>query len=140
MNQYKPIEYNDETHTIAEWARIKGIPPNRLARRLRDGWSLSRALTADHRTRLITIDGVSKSVTDWCNHFGQCTPTAARVRIRKGVDPVIAVSAKRIVTANVERWRCRVCSWTGVKRDLASDGVFKACPACNGRVMRVVGA
>lgn len=38
------ITYNGETHTMAEWARIKGINYNLLANRLYGGWDIARAL------------------------------------------------------------------------------------------------
>lgn len=42
-NRY--IEYNGETHTIAEWAQIIGISKNALWERLRRKWTIEQALT-----------------------------------------------------------------------------------------------
>lgn len=39
------ITYNNETHHIAEWAKIKGIKYPTLKGRLRRGWSIERALS-----------------------------------------------------------------------------------------------
>lgn len=39
------IEYNGESHTIAEWSRIKGIKSGTLWARLHSGWEVERALT-----------------------------------------------------------------------------------------------
>lgn len=39
------LEFGGETKTIAEWAEIKGINGQTLTTRLRDGWTLDRALT-----------------------------------------------------------------------------------------------
>ena len=39
------VEYNGETHTASQWARIIGMPMNTLHQRLRKGWSAERALT-----------------------------------------------------------------------------------------------
>lgn len=39
------IEYNGETHSIAEWSRITGIPYFTLIKRFEVGWSATDALT-----------------------------------------------------------------------------------------------
>lgn len=39
------ITFDDETHTIAEWARIKNMPYKKLWKRFNLGWSVERALT-----------------------------------------------------------------------------------------------
>lgn len=41
-NRY--IEYNGETHTIAEWSRILNIPYDKLRGRITRGWSIEKAL------------------------------------------------------------------------------------------------
>ena len=44
VNRY--IEFNGETHTMAEWSRIKGINYSTLSSRInKKGWSIERALT-----------------------------------------------------------------------------------------------
>lgn len=44
-NRY--LEYNGERKTIAEWARVVGINPRVIAKRIRNGWTVERALTED---------------------------------------------------------------------------------------------
>lgn len=39
------ITFDDETHTISEWAEIKGIKYTTLRRRIKSGWTTQRALT-----------------------------------------------------------------------------------------------
>lgn len=39
------ISHDGRTQTIAEWSREKGFPPLQLAGRLRNGWSVERALS-----------------------------------------------------------------------------------------------
>ena len=39
------LTYNSETHTIAEWAEITGIPPKTLYKRIYDGWTAEKAIT-----------------------------------------------------------------------------------------------
>ena len=38
------IEYNGRIHTISEWAKIKNIPYERLRTRIKNGWSIEKAL------------------------------------------------------------------------------------------------
>lgn len=40
----KPIEYNGEVHSVAEWAKIKDMKPSTLYYRLSEGWSIEKAL------------------------------------------------------------------------------------------------
>lgn len=42
-NRY--ITYNGETHTLAEWAEIRGITQSALRHRLARGWALDKALS-----------------------------------------------------------------------------------------------
>lgn len=39
------ITYNGETHTLAQWAKIKNIKAVTLAARIKNGWTIERALT-----------------------------------------------------------------------------------------------
>lgn len=53
--------------------------------------------------RIITIDGVSKTVSEWCRHFGISTSTASS-RIKKGMEPEAAVSSparKKVCLKNI---------------------------------------
>ena len=38
------IEINGETHTLAEWSRMSGIPFNRILKRLKRGWDAETAI------------------------------------------------------------------------------------------------
>ena len=43
--QERVIEYNGESHNVADWARIVGLSRATLDQRLRNGWSIEDALT-----------------------------------------------------------------------------------------------
>ena len=43
------VEYNGETHTIAEWAEILGIKYATLRKRINDGWDVEKAFSAPVR-------------------------------------------------------------------------------------------
>lgn len=43
------LTYDDETHTITEWAKIKGITKWTLVWRIRNGWSIEKALGTNKR-------------------------------------------------------------------------------------------
>lgn len=38
------VDYNGESHTLAEWSLITGVPKNRISWRLKQGWALQDAL------------------------------------------------------------------------------------------------
>lgn len=65
------VVFQGRVQTIAQWARELGIAANTIAVRLRIGWSPERALTAPAcNGRLVTIDGVSKTMSDWARAHG----------------------------------------------------------------------
>lgn len=43
------LEYNGETHILAEWAKITGISESELSYRIRKGWTIERTLTTKTR-------------------------------------------------------------------------------------------
>lgn len=43
----RKLTLNGETHTMAEWSRILGIPYNRINTRIHRGWPVERALSID---------------------------------------------------------------------------------------------
>ena len=45
-NRNRYITYAGETHTLAEWAEIKGLTQSALRHRLERGWSLENALNS----------------------------------------------------------------------------------------------
>lgn len=47
----RKLEYNGETHTIAQWSRKLGIKKETLCARLRYGWSVEKALTTKVRNK-----------------------------------------------------------------------------------------
>jgi hypothetical protein len=62
----KELTYNGETHCVAEWGRITGIPHQTITSRLRYGWTIEETLTTKqthrnnlHRNRRVT-DEVQK--------------------------------------------------------------------------------
>ena len=57
----RQISFNGETHTIAEWARIKGINYKLLRERLRCNWDFDRAIkTPCVNPRKLTYEEVNK--------------------------------------------------------------------------------
>lgn len=77
------IDYQGETHTIAEWSRLTGISRDSIRRRLISGWSVEETLTLARRAKCqhITFMGATKSISEWSNELHISADT-----IRKRLD------------------------------------------------------
>lgn len=64
------IEYDGQTHTIAEWGDILNISPFLISCRLRRGWSEEKALISPTRPQLLTINGITKPLFEWAHQNG----------------------------------------------------------------------
>jgi hypothetical protein len=56
------IEYNGETHTISEWSKITGIYKETIRYRLKNGWSIEKALTQKYKVKHIDIADIKKTI------------------------------------------------------------------------------
>lgn len=99
------LEFRGETRTIPEWARHVGLSPKNLGQRMRDGWSVERALTTPKlppsrriSNVVITCRGQTKTLSEWAQVSGI---NAARIgkRLRKGADPETAIFQKSIISS-----------------------------------------
>ena len=62
----KQIEWNGETHTIAEWSQITGISKKTLQWRFSKGWDAEKALTyVKPRKRATSPEKLSKDIQAW---------------------------------------------------------------------------
>ena len=89
------IEFNGQTHSLAEWADKLGIDRVTLQNRLDLlGWTVERALTCPVRSLVrsgktrqpskpLTLNGVTKTGAQWARELGLTEP-AIRARIRSG--------------------------------------------------------
>lgn len=55
-NRY--IIYNNETHTMAEWERIKGYPEGLIFQRLRLGWTEEEAINGRNSARIKSVNAI----------------------------------------------------------------------------------
>lgn len=89
---------NGETHTIAEWARLRGLTSTMICLRLyRRGWPVERALTTPanaSKHAYLTLDGARRSIAEWSALTGIKTSTLHE-RLRHGW------SVERALTAPV---------------------------------------
>lgn len=82
------LTFQDRTMTIAEWARELGIGDSTIRFRLKNGWSVERALTtpavAYERTMgPLTHEGTTLPLAEWARRFGFKDGTL-RMRLRQG--------------------------------------------------------
>lgn len=67
------LTYNGETHTIYEWEKILGIEAHIIYSRLKNGWSIERALTTPSSKYVKTItdsNGITKTIKEWSEETG----------------------------------------------------------------------
>ncbi len=88
------ITFNGERRLLLEWAEITGLPYQTIRTRLRKGWTAEEALTAGRRelrhvvtppvnARLMTVGGVTKTLTEWAKETGISRATVES-RLRMG--------------------------------------------------------
>lgn len=97
------IEYQGQTHTIAEWGDILNISPSLIFDRLYRGWDVSRVFDPPIRPKLLTINGVTKTQAEWAREYGIKINTLINrinhnwpeVKLLEPVNPNYAHSGKR---------------------------------------------
>lgn len=80
------LELNGERHTVQEWARIKGVPRERINARLKRGWTVADALTVEGdatRHRYITHGAATLPLKEWARRSGLSKETIA-YRLKTG--------------------------------------------------------
>jgi hypothetical protein len=81
--------YNNETHTLAEWAKIFNIDYSKFYYRIKSGWDFEEVIgLKEHKIRkaseiLYTINGETHNVKEWCRIRGISIDT---VRYRRKHD------------------------------------------------------
>lgn len=75
----RKLTYGGRIQCLAAWAEEYGLLAVTLAKRLRDGWSLRRALESKinetrhgvaHCQTFYEYRGETRNLKDWCRHFG----------------------------------------------------------------------
>ena len=80
------MDYDGESHTLAEWARIKGLMAVTIYGRVRKGWSPKRVLSPVTRgdiNPLITINNESHTPIQWAK-IKNISAGTIRSRIKRG--------------------------------------------------------
>lgn len=94
------LTYNGETKCLTEWARGIGVDPKTLYYRLKQGWTLEKALTTTatpargRKVRMLTYNGKTLCLKDWARELGIGTDTL-RDRINRGLPDELVFSSKR---------------------------------------------
>jgi len=79
------IRWNGKCKPLGVWAIKFNIPRSLLEARLNRGWPTGKALRTKKidRSKIMTINGVSMTITDWAKIHGQ-NPVTVFSRIRRG--------------------------------------------------------
>lgn len=96
----KLLTYNGETKCMSQWARDLGVDPKTLTYRLKQGWTLEKALTtaatpaSERKARMLTHDGQTLCLADWARKLGVGADTL-RDRINRGLPDELVFSSER---------------------------------------------
>ena len=74
---------NGEKHTLAEWARIRGIDSWTIRERLKRGWPVEKALEPPQSVARLTLNGETHTQREWARIVG-LTPAAICLRLKRG--------------------------------------------------------
>lgn len=82
------VTFQGETLALCEWDKRLGIPAKTIERRLREGWSVERALTTPNRAPkpnrvILTHNGETHPVEVWAERCG-LRPSGLRKRLARG--------------------------------------------------------
>lgn len=104
MRRNRLIEYNGETHCLAEWAEILGVNVNLLHQRLRRGWSEERAIaTPAEQPVILEYNGESHSISEWAKIRGTNKQTISE-RLSRGwsVERTLAEPIRKYARSDVK--------------------------------------
>lgn len=65
----KVYTYNGKTMILKDWSRVLDINYYTLIKRISKGIPFEDAIKKDLYDRLVEIDGIQKTVSEWCVHF-----------------------------------------------------------------------
>lgn len=94
------ITYNNQTHSIKQWADIVGVKPITLTQRLRLGWPVDQALGFTKRPaqkrpgspkKLVTYNGQTKTLYEWGDEYN-IDPILIYKRLRQNWTPERAIT------------------------------------------------
>lgn len=77
------VEAFGEKHTLSTWACMRGLPPYIIRNRLRDGWTVEKALTEPLRRPGLVVDGERVSAKELSRRLGISDVTIGK-RLRMG--------------------------------------------------------
>jgi hypothetical protein len=137
VNHY--ITYEGETHTIAEWGKIKNMSPSLISDRIRKGWDIEKVFTYQRtkgnskKTKQVeqhTYEDFKEEILDISQKFATTKNLLGErfgsLVVKEYLTPVIKGGQKKV------RWLCQCdCgNWKAVRGDLLRRGSATSC-GCN---------
>ena len=83
MSKAKYYTCNGQTMTLNEWWRITGVEPQVIKMRIRNGWSVEKAITTPNTQRKYELDGVKYSLRELAEMNPTISKGAIRTRLAK---------------------------------------------------------
>ena len=114
----KLIEYNGETHSMHEWARITGIKYETIYSRIKKGWPIGQALGYDIKGRMLEYNGEAHYAAEWARITGINKATISlRLKNDWPINEVLGFKEhysrnKRHITYNGEIHN--ICEWARI--------------------------
>ncbi|HEV7251667.1 MAG TPA: hypothetical protein VGN97_01000 [Mesorhizobium sp.] len=109
MTRDHTLTFDGITQPITEWALDYGIPPELITRRLRDGWTVARAITTPMKVKpgarlsphvqRFEHAGLNLTITEWAKH-ANINRTTLRKRLAEGVPIAQAIQPERRANRN----------------------------------------
>lgn len=112
------LSLNGETKCMSQWARDIGVDTKTLAYRLKQGWTLEKALTTpatppeETRAKMIYFNGETRSIAGWSrklgiNHASLCERLASGWNLEKA----LTTPGRKLPTASHEGETLTLAEW-----------------------------
>lgn len=123
----KKFSHNGASLRLCEWAEQTGIPYQRLCKRIELGWPIAKALSEPPRVTQITINGETKTVSEWAKIAGISS------RVVSGRINSLNWTPEAAVYTPVRHFGAATCKWghSFTPENTRWAGKYRLCAMCS---------